>query len=273
MESSHLQLSELLDDGFTDVDGRLVCDEADAFLLDHVQLSPQLLERIMRCMLFALTFCFPSGNVVILPNPVSRFCLDLRSPKEWLRNKKIKKHIDDFAVVMKTSLRADLRIAKAYHESKNGSTWITDELIDSLQDISSSARDSVQCFSFSLVLKSSGQTAAACLGFACGAVYQDFTMCTPLRDHRSCGSMLSRIVCGILQQMGIQLWYWGYRMPYMEEYASYGAREFGRREFNDVLRSTMGAQLLPLSMVRLPSNITLCIQEPDVVPCTLQRPA
>jgi hypothetical protein len=148
-------------------------------------------------------------------------------------------------------------VAQAYHNSKNGSTWITDELIELLQGISCNARDLVQCFSFSLVSKSSGETAAACIGFACGGVYQDCTMCTPLRDHRSCGSLLSRIMCAVLQQMGVHIWYWGYRMRYMEEYASYGAREFGRQEFNHVLRTSMETRLLPLSMIKLPPIITL----------------
>jgi hypothetical protein len=261
MEVSNLALSELLDDGFAAADGRLVCDELDAFLLDGENLSSQLLERIMCYMLFALPHEYPWGKVVILPNPVSRFCIDLRLPqRDWFRNKKMKKFADEFTLVVKTDLRSDLRIAKSYHESISGSTWITDELIDLLQSISCGARDALQCFSFSLVTKCNGEVAAACLGFACGGVYQDYTMCTPVRDRRSCGSMLSRIVCAILQQMGIHVWYWGYRMPYMEEYVPYGAREFGRQEFNDVLRTTKGTPLLPLSVIKLPDIITLDFQ-------------
>lgn len=267
MDVSYLELSELIDDDFADANGRLVCDEVDAFLLNGVQLTPKLLERIMQFMLFALPHDYPTGKVVILPNPMSRFCIDLRlppdgPPKDWFRSKKLKKHANDFSIIVKTDdLRSDLCTAKAYHESKNGSTWITDELIELLQDISCGARDTVQCFSFSLIEKSSGELAAACFGFACGGVYQDYTMCTPMRNHRSCGSLLSRIVCAILQQMGIHLWYWGYRMPYMEEYVSYGARDFDRQEFNHVLRTTMGTQLLPLSMIKLPGFITLGVQE------------
>ena len=96
MDVSYLELSELLDDEFAGANGRLVCDEVDAFLLDGVQLTSQLLERIMRCMLFALPHDYPSGSVIILPNPVNRYCIDLRlppgsPPKDWFRNKKIKK--------------------------------------------------------------------------------------------------------------------------------------------------------------------------------------
>jgi hypothetical protein len=260
---SALTLPELLDNEFTSDTGRLICDEGDAFLLDGSnQLTPQLLERMMRCMLFALPHHFPWGPVVILPNPVDRFCLDLRHrpPQNWFRNRKFQKHARDFILVVKTDLRSDLCMAKAYHESMSGGTWITSEMIELLQEISCSRRDVVQCFSFSLVTKSSGETAAACLGFACGGVYQDYTMCTPLRDHRSCGSLLSRMVGAILQQIGVNIWYWGYRMPYMQEYITYGGREFGRQEFNHLLRQSIGTQLQPLTMIHLPHMITLHIQ-------------
>ncbi len=264
---SDLSLSELLDDAFTDDDGRLILDEGDAFLLEGVeQLTPQLLERIMCCMLFALPHEVPWGSVVVMPNPVSRYCIDLRvtpdrPPVNWFRSRKFQKYARDFTLVVKTDLRSDLQVAKSYHESRSGGTWITDELMQLLQLVSGS-RDVVQCFSFSLVTKSGGETAAVCLGFACGGVYQDYTMCTPLRDHRSCGSLLSRIVCAVLQQIGIDVWYWGYRMEYMEEYASYGARDFGRQEFNEVLRQRSGAHLLPLTAVKLPDIIALDIQVP-----------
>ena len=263
---SDLTLPELLDDNFTTDIGRLICDEGDAFLLDGSdQLTPQLLERMMRCMLFALPHIFPWGPVIILPNPVSRFCLDLRVPRDippqnWFRNRKFHRHARDFTLVVKTDLRPDLCIAQAYHESMSGRTWITAHMIELLQDISRCRRDVVQCFSFSLVTKSSGETAAACLGFACGGVYQDYTMCTPLRDHRSCGSLLSRTVAAVLQQIGVSIWYWGYRMPYMQEYTTYGAREFGRQEFNSLLRQNIGVQLLPLSTINLPSMISLDVQ-------------
>ena len=264
---SALALAELLDDGFAADDGRLVCDDAEAFVTDDAgQLTPRLLERIMSFMLFALPHEYPGQSLVIMPNPISRFCIDLRArsetPPDWFRNKKFQKYAGGFTVVVKTDLLSDLCIAKAYHESMRGGTWITAGLIDLLQGISRGARDVVQCFSFSLVEKSSGETAAACLGFASGGVYQDYTMCTPKRDHRSCGSLLSRIVCAILQQVGIAIWYWGYRMPYMDEYTAYGARAFSRREFNDVLRQTRGTRLLPFSAVRLPEFIALDIQVP-----------
>jgi len=83
-----------------------------------------------------------------------------------------------------------------------------------------------------------------------------------MRDHRSCGALLSRIVSAILQQIGISVWYWSYRMPYMQEYSAYCAREFSRREFNDVLRQTQRARLLPFSTVTLPRFITLDVRVP-----------
>jgi hypothetical protein len=40
-------------------------------------------------------------------------------------------------------------------------------------------------------------------------------MMTLIRDHRSCGAILSRLVGAILQRMGVHLWYWGYKVAYM----------------------------------------------------------
>ena len=73
------------------------------------------------------------------------------------------------------------------------------------------------------------------VGFASGGVYEDYTMCTPLRDHRSAGSILSKLVASVLQQIGVHLWYWGYKMKYMEDYIKYGAREIDRSEFYEVI--------------------------------------
>ena len=68
------------------------------------------------------------------------------------------------------------------------------------------------------------------------------------------------MVAAVLQQIGVSIWYWGYRMPYMQEYTTYGAREFGRQEFNSLLRQNIGVQLLPLSTINLPSMISLDVQ-------------
>ena len=35
-------------------------------------------------------------------------------------------------------------------------------------------------------------------GFTIGGVYQDYTMCTLMRDKRSCGSILTKVVGYIL---------------------------------------------------------------------------
>jgi hypothetical protein len=268
MQVSALSVCELLSPAFSCVGGRLICDKRDAFLLENFdELTPQILEQVMYHMLFALPQELPWGTVAILPNPVNRFCIDLReqrgkdnSPTKWMRSKKFRKYIGDFDIVVKTDLRSDLALAKRYHECRTGGTWITAELIELLQAVSHGGRDVVQCFSFSLVSKSSAVPAAVCLGFACGGVYQDYTMCTPVRDTRSCGSLLSRTVGCILQQMGVSLWYWGYRMPYMDQYSAYGARDFSREEFNDLLRQLRCTRLLPLEAVALPHNITLHIQ-------------
>ena len=87
-------------------------------------------------------------------------------------------------------------------------------------------------------------------GFTIGGVYQDYTMCTLMRDKRSCGSILTKVVGYILQEIGISIWYWGYKCEYMEEYCKhYGAKEIDRIEFYDIWQKEKDKTIKPFLQI------------------------
>jgi len=49
-------------------------------------------------------------------------------------------------------------------------------------------------YCFSLIEKASGKVAASTFGFCSGGVFEDYTMCTMMKDDRSCGSILNKLV-------------------------------------------------------------------------------
>jgi len=212
----------------------LVEDEEEGFVFLETLTLP-VLEKALIDVLFAL----PMGRGTFLPNPKQRFCLDLRKPSlKFLSSKAVRRVIGEFDLVVKTSLKNDLAIARRYHEEQHGSTWLNESLIALLDQLSTTKRDQVQLYSFSLVEKSSGRTTASSFGFRRGNVFEDFTACTLLRDKRSCGAVLNRVVGALLREAGIALWYWGYEVPYMNEYRkSQGAGEVSRQDFYRVLQA------------------------------------
>ncbi|CAD7962774.1 unnamed protein product [Amoebophrya sp. A120] len=72
---------------------------------------------------------------------------------------------------------------------------------------------------------------ALCAGFAVGKAYHDYSMATLKRDKRSLGAIASKVVGHLLQKTGFEIWYWGCKIGYMNDYAKYGGRDFGRAEF------------------------------------------
>ena len=101
-------------------------------------------------------------------------------------------------------------------------------------------------------------------------MYEDYSMCTPIRDHRSAGHILSKLVAYVLQQLGVKIWYWGYKMEYMEEYCcKYGAREIERSEFYDIWKSVKDVKLKSLNDLDLPPK--LAIRVPTVSDSTVHH--
>ena len=59
-----------------------------------------------------MLFVLPITGGVFLPNPNSRFCLDLRDKEiNWCRSTKMRKHLPDFFVSVKVALKDDLLAA------------------------------------------------------------------------------------------------------------------------------------------------------------------
>lgn len=120
-------------------------------------------------------------------------------------------------------------------------------------------RDGVCLYSFSLIEKLSGAVAAMTFGFGSGVVFEDYTMCTLAKDSRSCGSILNKLVGSILQQAGFSLWYWGYEMAYMRDYASYGAVHLTRSDFYNIWRQSGPFKHISFSDARLPCGVKILI--------------
>jgi hypothetical protein len=149
-----------------------------------------------------------------------------------------------------------------YHLDRGAGNWLTPEIIQQLHDLSAATAQrggaGVRLYCFSLVERASNRVAASTFGFSSGGIFEDYTMCTLIRDHRSCGSILNKLVGCILQQVGFSLWYWGYEVEYMKEYIShYGAKHVDRPEFYDVLEATKGFQRLSFADVVLPGGVRL----------------
>jgi hypothetical protein len=235
---------------------RIVSDDEEGFLIRGNHLSATLLRKALKEVLFVL----PIRHGYYLPNPRHRFCLDLRKDINWFRNRKLRRLLPHFYVSVKRSCRAELQMARAYHLDMDNGSWLSDELIDLLDSIAvTEGNDSdMQLFCFSLVEKSTERVAACTFGFASGGVFEDYTMCTLIKDDRSLGSVLNKLVGLMLQQAGISLWYWGYEVKYMKEYIShYGAGLMERREFYDVWKSQCSTRIRPFADLKLPDGLEL----------------
>ncbi len=234
-------------------------------------LSEEALEKILIEMLFALPV--QSDRFYFVPNPGMRFCLDLRKKDiNWFRNRQMKKHLKDFDLVVTHNLEESLKIAKDYHVEFHDSTWLSDSFIKQLHQLSLKSANStssgnssgsskqatdknLRLYCFQLVEKSTNKVAAMTFGFASGGFYEDYTMCTLIRDDRSCGNILSKLVGFVLQQIGIAVWYWGYQVSYMTDYIDhYGGCNMPRKEFYKIFDQHRHVQLKSFSEVTFPDN-------------------
>ena len=199
--------------------------------------SKLLSTRYWFCKLFYnALFALPSRPPVInMPNGRSRYVLDLSLPINWTSSKKVRRAISSnkYAVVANRNLRASLNDAFFYHSSR-GSTWLTHAFIDVLCDIhdNGEAPYGLQMMAVELWDKEARVPVAGCLGFCVGSAYHDFTMYTLRRDEDSCGTLVTKVLGAALQAAGYGMWYWGFRVAYMEQYeGKYGAIALPRRTF------------------------------------------
>jgi len=173
-----------------------------------------------------LNACFtlpsPESPITECPNPRSRYCLDLSRASPWLRGKKVRRHKDDFKLTVNGNYCETFTRCGALHREQGSGTWITEELVDAL-DRCRREGGKLKVYSIELWEKSTGSLAAAIMALSIGDIFHDYTMATMIRDKRSPGAILSKVVGHLLTECGYKLWYWGYKNPYMAEYdANYG---------------------------------------------------
>lgn len=208
--------------------------------------------RLLSRLYYNGLFTLPRGKSIVLglPNGVSRYVIDLRVPGiPWTHNKKLKKVLGrrctsdpfDLSCPLRVRVNRDFRDtmiqAVKYHcEVKGSGTWITEDLINAMQLMSiGGSPDGVKLCAVELWDVSTSELLAGCLGFSLGCVYHDFTMFTSCRARSSYGSVCTKLLGHALQECGYKLWYWGFKVGYMEDFESrYCAKELDRREFYNV---------------------------------------
>ncbi len=108
---------------------RHVIGSEDDGLYLAAPMTDEALEKILIEMLFALPI--QSNRFYFLPNPSSRFCLDLRKSNiSWFRNKQMRKHLPEFTIEVTHDLKEGLEIAEKYHNEFHESTWLTTKFSD-----------------------------------------------------------------------------------------------------------------------------------------------
>uniref|UniRef100_A0A0G4HL77 Uncharacterized protein n=1 Tax=Chromera velia CCMP2878 TaxID=1169474 RepID=A0A0G4HL77_9ALVE len=168
----------------------------------------------------------------------------------WRRNKKLRKVGPSLRMTVNCRVKEALERAKEYHQADKGGTWLNEQLIDRLTEMSAESggerRDGLQVLIFELWEPGRGgegagdggkpELVAASCGYKVGSVFHDFTFMTLKKDGRSLGGCLTRAVGECLERCGYDLWYWGFQLPYMQEYCAYGAEEICAPLFYECLR-------------------------------------
>ena len=198
-----------------------------------------------------------AGHFIQIPNPQSRFCLDLREPRRWDRSRRMRRPaaLANLRMTMDRSFRSSLRLAQQGHSE---GTWLTPELIGLLSRLHDQGEaNPVRHHSFELWEVSedgaSAEVVAVSLGYQIGSTWHDYTHAALKRDERGLGTILTKAVGDLLQKAGVAFWYWGLvgeGTSYMEDYAKYGGRNFPREEFVPIWN---GLKELPLA--RSPAQI------------------
>ncbi|KAJ9457120.1 hypothetical protein DIPPA_28860 [Diplonema papillatum] len=215
---------------------------------DHLRSTGKVAEdeEFMDLLIHDALFALPDGNTfTCIPNPLSRFAIDLTKKINWQRSRRMRNaELAKYRLTVDCTFRASLALAGQLHgkmeASKHGSTdfasatWVTPELVDTLtRSHAKGEHDGIVHHSFELW---AGDTlAAVSLGCGVGEVYYDYTHGAVIRDHRRLGTMLTKVVGHLITQAGYKFWYWGARVPetaYMGDYlVHYGAAEYSRDDF------------------------------------------
>jgi len=171
-----------------------------------------------------LNACFTLPNesspITSCPNPATRYCLDLSSPSHWLRSKKVRRFKRDFTITVNKDFLGTFSKCEELHRQRDRGCWITEELMAALDKCRKQDGD-LKVYSIELWEKSSGKLAAAIMSLSVGDIFHDYTTAAFIRDHRSPGSILTKVLGHFLCECGFSLWYWGFKNPYMAEYDSH----------------------------------------------------
>eukprot|EP00913_Durusdinium_trenchii_P012162 g11423.t1 len=90
--------------------------------------------ELLRALWRNACFTLPSRGSPITqcPNPISRYCLDLTKGQPWLRSKKVRRHKGDFRLTVNADYQQTFKHCERVHVETHRSTWITPDLIRSL---------------------------------------------------------------------------------------------------------------------------------------------
>mmetsp|Transcript_53951 Transcript_53951/g.101173 ORF Transcript_53951/g.101173 Transcript_53951/m.101173 type:complete len:403 (+) Transcript_53951:35-1243(+) len=191
-------------------------------------------DRFLRLLWRNACFTLPAPHSPITqcPNPISRYCLDLTKAQPWLRSKKVRRFKADFRLTVNADYQKSFKLCEATHTEARRGTWITPGLIQSL-DKCRQEDSHVKVYSIELWEKSTGRLAAVIMALSVGDIFHDYTTATMIRDSRSAGAILTKVVGHLLTEAGYTLWYWGFKNPYMAEYdGGYGGLEMNNgKEF------------------------------------------
>eukprot|EP00299_Pterocystis_sp_00344_P015403 c7688_g1_i3.p1 GENE.c7688_g1_i3~~c7688_g1_i3.p1 ORF type:complete len:361 (+),score=76.02 c7688_g1_i3:50-1132(+) len=193
--------------------------------------SRRFFDRLFELALFIL----PHQNDPLIPvvHPIDRYCIDLTRPTEWSRSKKVRRHKNEFYLTVSHDFETALRVTAQGHGTTKG-TWLTPEFIELLVQMHKDPNAHVRHHSFELRERSTHKLAAVTVGFSLGSAYHDYSTYTIIRDSRSCGNILSKVVGDTLTKCGYTIWYWGIKANYMKEYDECGGVELNRDKFWNV---------------------------------------
>eukprot|EP00927_Polykrikos_kofoidii_P054651 TRINITY_DN49039_c0_g1_i1.p1 TRINITY_DN49039_c0_g1~~TRINITY_DN49039_c0_g1_i1.p1 ORF type:complete len:417 (-),score=75.45 TRINITY_DN49039_c0_g1_i1:36-1286(-) len=175
--------------------------------------------ELMRSLWINACFTLPTPRnpATTCPNPKQRYCLDLTKGAPWLKSKKVKRHKDDFRLTVNSNFIQTFWDVERTHREDCRGTWITEELVSAL-DRCRRSDEELRVYSVELWEKKTGKLAAAIMSFSVGDIFHDYSTSTMIRDNRSAGALLTKVVGHLLVRCGYTLWYWGFKNSYMAEY-------------------------------------------------------
>jgi Leu/Phe-tRNA-protein transferase len=218
-------------------------------------------ERLLAHGLFTIPDEPGTSPMLMLPNPLNRYCLDLSvlPPHRRRFNKSKEMRVSkrqQYRLSVNSDFRKSLHALMAYHnENNNNGTWMTTELVDLFHAMNENKNSLVKHWVFELwsqeetkkqqhgnkktpdrdrqyhVGEETWTLVSVTAGMSVGTCFHDYSMATLVRDKRCLGHVLTKTVAALLTKSGYQMWYWGYKNGYMASYDLYGGKSYNRETF------------------------------------------